>query len=106
MRFPPGLSAPAMPQVDLPRQRLRFEDISHESGPDGRCRVGVRLEWCGRTLESQADGLETHHGKIRASAAATLEAALAAAGKRIHFELLGVKAVRALSQREKWLRLA
>lgn len=84
-----------MPQVDLPRQRLRFDEILHESAPDGRCNVGVRLEWCGRMLEARAEGLETHHGRIRAAAAATLDAALAAAGKRIHLELLGVKAVRA-----------
>jgi hypothetical protein len=84
-----------MPQVDVPRQRLRFDEILHQSGLDGSCRVGVRLEWCGRTLEATSQGLETHHGRIRAAAAATLEAAVAAAGKRIHLELLGVKAVRA-----------
>ena len=84
-----------MPQVDVPRPRLRFDEILHESAPNGRCRVGVRLEWCGRMLDASSEGLETHHGRIRASAAATLEAALAAAGKRIHLELLGVKAVRA-----------
>ena len=84
-----------MPQVELPRQRLRFDRILHKSAPDGRCLVGVRLEWCGRMLEASSEGLETLHGRIRASAAATLEAALAAAGKRMDLEILGVKAVRA-----------
>jgi hypothetical protein len=46
-------------------------------------------------LEASSEGLETHHGRVRASAAATLDAAVAAAGKHIHLELIGVKAVRA-----------
>jgi len=84
-----------MPQLDSPRQRLRFDEILHESVPGGRCRVGVRLEWCGRTIQASSEGLETHHGRIRAAAAATLDAALAAAGKRVHLDLVGVKSVRA-----------
>jgi len=95
-----------MPPVELPRQRLRFEEIRYESGPHGRCRVSVRLEWCGRVLECSAEGLETHHGRIRATASATLDGALAAAGKRIHLELLGVKAVRAFDGWVVVVRLA
>jgi len=81
--------------VDTPRQRLRFDELVHETTPDGRCRVTVDLEWCGRTLQGTAEGLETLHGRVRASAEACLEATLAAAGKRLHLELIGVKAFRA-----------
>jgi hypothetical protein len=81
--------------LERSRQRLRFDALVHESAPDGRCRVTVRLEWCGRTIEGHAEGLETHHGRVRASAEACLQAAVAAAGKRVHLSILGVKPVRA-----------
>ncbi len=55
----------------------------------------VRLEWYGRHHEKEHDGLETHQGRLQAAAAATLSAALAAAGERMDAELVGVKAVRA-----------
>lgn len=55
----------------------------------------VRLEWYGRHHETEHEGLGTHQGRLQAAAAATLGAALSAAGKRMHSELLGVKAVRA-----------
>ena len=77
------------------RQRLRFDDLTRESGTDGRCRVTVKLEWCGRTMEGSVEGLETQHGRVRASAEACMAVATAAAGKRVHLELIGVKAVRA-----------
>ena len=57
--------------------------------------MSVRLEWCGRTIECDARGLETHHGRVRASAEAALAAALDATGKRVELDLVGVKAVRA-----------
>ena len=55
----------------------------------------VTLEWCGKEIEGAAEGLETHHGRVRASADATMQAALAATGKDVHFDLVGVKSVRA-----------
>lgn len=81
--------------MEKARQRLRFDELIHETRPDGRCRVTVRLEWCDRIILGSADGLETHHGRVRASAEACLAAALSAAGKRLHLELIGVKAFRA-----------
>lgn len=57
--------------------------------------MGVVLEWCGRTLSGSSEGVETHHGLIRSAAAASLDAALAATGKRLHLDLVGVKSVRA-----------
>lgn len=77
------------------RQRLRFEGLTHESNPAGRCVVGVSLEWCGHTHEGKAEGLETLQGKIKASALAMLNAVMDAASNRMHLELIGVKAVRA-----------
>ncbi len=77
------------------RQRLRFEDLGHKAAPDGQCHITVRLEWCGRTLEGTATNLETHQGRIRASAEASLKAAADATEKRASFDLVGVKSVRA-----------
>lgn len=77
------------------RRRLRFDSIQHETTVDGHCRVRVRLEWYGRHHETEHDGLETHQGRLQAAAAATLGSAMAAAGKRMDAELVGVKAVRA-----------
>lgn len=81
--------------MENPRQRLRFDELIHETRLDGRCRVTVQLEWCGRSISGSAEGVETPHGRVRASAEACLAAAMAAAGKRVHLELIGVKAVRA-----------
>ena len=77
------------------RRRLRFDSITHQTRLDGHCLMSVRLEWYGRYHESEHEGLETHQGRLQAAASAALGAALAAAGKRFHSELLGVKAVRA-----------
>ena len=81
--------------LETARQRLRFDNLVHETTPDGRCRMAVHLEWCGRAIVGEAEGLETHHGRVRASAEACLDAAVSAAGKRVHLSLKGVKAVRA-----------
>jgi hypothetical protein len=81
--------------VEPLRQRLKLEDVLHSTAPDGHCRIGVRLEWCGRMLQASAEGLETQHGRVRAAAVATLGAALQAAGKRLDLDLVGVKAFRA-----------
>lgn len=82
-------------QGDAPRQRLRFDELTHRTEADGRCRIAVQLEWCGRSLRGEVEALETHHGRVRAAAQAALVAALAAAAGRIAFELVGVKAFRA-----------
>jgi hypothetical protein len=81
--------------ADNPRRRLRFDSVVNETTPDGHCRVTVRLEWYDRMYESEVDGLQTHHGLLRAAASAALTSALQAAGPRLHAELAGVKAVRA-----------
>ena len=80
---------------DNTRRRLRFDGVESETTPDGHCRVTVRLEWYDRMYESEVEGLQTHHGLLRAAASASLTSALQAAGPRLHAELAGVKAVRA-----------
>lgn len=77
------------------RRRLRFDSIRHQTRLDGHCVMTVRLEWYGRSHEEEHEGLETHQGRLQAAASAALEATMSAAGKRVHSELLGVKAVRA-----------
>lgn len=84
-----------MDEESPPRQRLRFEELAHEAAPSGQCHISVRLEWCGRTLEGTATNLETHQGRIRASAEAALRAAADATEQRASFDLVGVKSVRA-----------
>jgi hypothetical protein len=74
---------------------LKFEELAHEAAPDGQCHISVRLEWCGRMLEGTATSLETHQGRIRASAEAALKAAAGASEGRASFDLVGVKSVRA-----------
>lgn len=88
-------SLPDHPAAAPPRQRLRFDTSTRDTAPDGRCRIGVCLEWCGRTLEGRAEGVDTHHGRLRAGAEAALAACLSAAWRRVHLTLLGVKSVRA-----------
>ncbi len=77
------------------RQRLRFEGLTHDPRTDGRCMISVSLEWCGRMHTGTAEGIETLQGRIRTSSIATLSAVMEATSKRMHLELLGVKAVRA-----------
>jgi len=78
-----------------PRRRLRFDSIEHVTTADGHCRLSVRLEWYGRYHDTEHQGLETPQGRLQAAAAATVGAAMSAAGKRMDAELVGVKAVRA-----------
>ncbi len=77
------------------RQRLRLEDLRHHSTQDGRCRVEVRLEWCGVFHSGIEEGLETQQGRLRAATLAALTAVGAAGGEALELELAGVKAVRA-----------
>jgi hypothetical protein len=91
---------PTMPEgdpcaVDAPRRRLRLDGVTLESAPDGYCLLAVGLDWCGRPVRGEARALDTHHGRVRASAEAAVAAAVAAAGRHVSLELVGVKAFRA-----------
>jgi hypothetical protein len=77
------------------RQRLRLERVAHQGAPDGNCLISVILESRGRLIQGEARALDTHHGRVRASAEAALAAALSAGEGRVQLELIGVKAFRA-----------
>ena len=77
-------------------QRVRFLKFSFEKLPDARCRANVVLERPeGGTCEGAADGMATQAGELRCAAEATARALQEVAGDRLHFQLLGVKAVKA-----------
>ncbi len=80
---------------ETPRERLRFDDLTHDSEPDGRCRIAVGLEWRGRSFRGESQTLETPEGRVRGAAEACLAAARAAAGDQRRLNLIGVKAIRA-----------
>ena len=76
--------------------RLRFTDFAFERTADGHCRAVVGYEWSGgRTFSGEARGLGSEAGELRCAAQAALNALEAAVERRVTFDLLGVKAVRA-----------
>ncbi|MDH5758153.1 MAG: hypothetical protein OEZ65_01100 [Gemmatimonadota bacterium] len=77
------------------RTRLRFDRLQSETTSNGHCSAAVSLEWYGHHHKGSAVGLATPQGRIKASAEAAVRAVTAAAGRGMHLELLGVKAVRA-----------
>lgn len=81
--------------VKTPRQRLKFEEVLHTAAADGHCRIGVRMEWCGRMLQASAEGVETPTGRVRAAVSAALQAAMEVSEGRVTLKLVGVKAFRA-----------
>ncbi len=77
------------------RERLKLEDVLYSAAPGGRCRIGVRMEWRGRKVQASAEAVDTQHGRVRAAAEATLDAASEGADQRMDLELVGIKAFRA-----------
>jgi hypothetical protein len=55
----------------------------------------VRLEWIGTVHEATVQGLETHQGRLRAVAEATVQAVSSASDRLLDLDLAGVKSVRA-----------
>ena len=79
---------------ETPRHRLCLDAPTHQTEPDGPCRIAVGLEWRGRSFQGTAHALETLQGRVRGSAEATLAAArVAGGGDRLGLTLIGVKAV-------------
>jgi len=78
------------------RERLRFVEFDFRRLPSGGCRARVELEWvAGRRYVGQAEGIGSATGVLRCAAEATIRAIEASLDGRMHFELLGVKALRA-----------
>ncbi|HEX9729065.1 MAG TPA: hypothetical protein VGA37_11220 [Gemmatimonadales bacterium] len=78
------------------RERLRFVAFDFQRLPDAHCRATVKLEWYpGADHTGSAQGLSSETGELRCAASATLQAIERAVDGSLHFDLLGVKSVRA-----------
>jgi hypothetical protein len=76
------------------RERPRLTEFRFERLPNGRCRAGVKLLWAHGEVQGHAEGLTSPSGDLRCAAQACI-AAVARGAPEHHFELLGVKTVRA-----------
>jgi hypothetical protein len=78
------------------QQRLRFQGFEFQRLSNGRCRARVQLAWSdGRLFHGESEGMTSQAGELRCSALAAVQALEHVTEPAIHFELLGVKAVRA-----------
>ncbi len=83
--------------VPLPnrRERLRFADFSFARTPSGQCSAEVSLEWDSVVYSGRSIGQSSPLGDFRIAAEAALRALEDFAKGAMHFELLGIKHVRA-----------
>src|SRR5262245_19886903 len=77
------------------RERLRFADFVFTRTPSGQCSAEVTIEWDGQSHIGRAIGQSSLLGDFRVSAEAALRALEDFVKDAMHFELLGVKHVRA-----------
>ena len=77
------------------RERLKFSDFSFNRAQSGQCSAEVTLEWDGSFHVGRAIGQSSPLGDFRVAAEATLRALEDFAKDEMHFELLGVRHVRA-----------
>lgn len=78
------------------RERVRFSDFDFRRLASGGCQARVVLEWQpGEQFVGMAEGIASPTGSLRCAAEAAVQALERAIEKRITFELLGVKALRA-----------
>ena len=77
------------------RERLRFADFAFTRTPSGQCSAEVSLEWDSVLYTGRAIGQSSPLGDFRVSAEAALHALEDFAKGAMHFELLGIKHVRA-----------
>lgn len=78
------------------RERVRFSDFDFRRLTSGGCQARVVLEWQpGEQFVGMAEGIGSPTGSLRCAAEAAVQALERAIEKRITFELLGVKALRA-----------
>jgi hypothetical protein len=84
------------PANQFGEERLRFAEFNLDRLPNGRCRARVCLTW--RNTEKftgESEGLSSQSGELRCAAQACVNALEDAVRGSLHFELFGVKAVRA-----------
>ena len=77
------------------RERLKFSDFSFNRAQSGQCSAEVTLEWDGSFHVGRAIGQSSPLGDFRVAAEATLRALEDFAKDEMHFDLLGVRHVRA-----------
>lgn len=104
MQPTPSASAEQAPVQDevsfsTKRERLRFVDFSFTRLPSGSCTAEVALEWHdGVRVLGRSSGQSSPLGDLRLSAEAALRALEEFADGALHFELIGVKLVRAFDE--------
>lgn len=78
------------------QERLRFSDFTFERTPSGRVTCRVTLEFGpGELISGEVAGQASPAGDTRLGAEAAIRALEAFTNRRIRFELIGVKVVRA-----------
>jgi hypothetical protein len=92
----PGAPRAQSTPAALRRERLRFTGFSYERSPAGRVSCQVTLEWApGESVAGRAEGQASPAGDSRLGAEAAIRALEAFTERKISFELVGVKVVRA-----------
>jgi hypothetical protein len=87
--------AAAVHPFNARRERLKFADFGFTRTPSGQCSAEVSLEWDSMIFRGRAIGQSSPLGDFRVAAEAALRALEAFAKDAMHFELLGIKHVRA-----------
>ena len=87
--------SPATDADTAPRERLRLESTTAETGPNGNVSTTVRLEWDRRVVDGVSEGFDTRENVLRLGAEATVSAVGQLVPDHVQVELLGVKATRA-----------
>lgn len=84
--------------LGLRRERLRFAEFSFTRTPSGQCNSEVSLEWDGEVFVGKALGQSSPLGDFRVAAEAALNALMTFSKGALHFELLGIKQMRAFDE--------
>lgn len=84
--------------LGLRRERLRFAQFSFTRTPSGQCNSEVSLEWDGEVFTGKALGQSSPLGDFRVAAEAALNALMTFSKGALHFELLGIKQMRAFDE--------
>ena len=84
--------------LGLRRERLRFAEFSFTRTPSGQCNSEVSLEWDGEVFSGKALGQSSPLGDFRVAAEAALNALMTFSKGALHFELLGIKQMRAFDE--------
>jgi len=77
--------------------RLRFAGLEMQTR-DGRVLVRIRLEWRSTIITGEASELDAGIGRLRATAAATLNAVAVACGDHVRFQLESASTVHAFGR--------